>query len=172
MQWAKNKQGFTIVELLIVVVVIAILAAITIVSYNGITAQARDSVVKSDIRGAIQSVELAVVQSGVDRYPSYSNYPSFSVSKSMYLTGRNNWYYCLSQDGQSFAFGVIPKGSKGGYIATSSGEISHHPAAFGGKDVCGKIGWPVGPEDPDPGFGSGYLWNFTTSTGTWNPAIK
>ena len=42
MQWAKNqKNGFTIVELLIVVVVIAILASITIVSYNGITERAR-----------------------------------------------------------------------------------------------------------------------------------
>ena len=42
--WAKNKQsGFTIVELLIVVVVIAILAVITIVSYNGIQERARIS---------------------------------------------------------------------------------------------------------------------------------
>ena len=32
----KTKPGFTIVELLIVIVVIAILAAITIVAYNGI----------------------------------------------------------------------------------------------------------------------------------------
>lgn len=38
--WARNKSGFTIVELLIVVVVIAILAAITIVSYNGIQSRA------------------------------------------------------------------------------------------------------------------------------------
>jgi prepilin-type N-terminal cleavage/methylation domain-containing protein len=34
------RQGFTIVELLIVVIVIAILAAITIVAYNGITNRA------------------------------------------------------------------------------------------------------------------------------------
>ena len=42
-------KGFTIVELLIVVVVIAILAAIVIVSYNGITSQAKESVRKADI---------------------------------------------------------------------------------------------------------------------------
>lgn len=40
---AQKKKGFTIVELLIVVVVIAILAAITIVAYNGIQARARTS---------------------------------------------------------------------------------------------------------------------------------
>ena len=33
-------RGFTIVELLIVIVVIAILAAITIVAYNGVTSRA------------------------------------------------------------------------------------------------------------------------------------
>ena len=39
----RTRNGFTIVELLIVVVVIAILAAITIVSYNGITQRAKTS---------------------------------------------------------------------------------------------------------------------------------
>ena len=43
--WAKHKQqsGFTIVELLIVVVVIAILAAITVVAYNGIQQRAQNT---------------------------------------------------------------------------------------------------------------------------------
>jgi len=39
----KNERGFTIVELLIVIVVIAILAAITIVAYNGIQNRAKAS---------------------------------------------------------------------------------------------------------------------------------
>ena len=39
----KRQSGFTIVELLIVIVVIGILAAITIVAYSGITARANTS---------------------------------------------------------------------------------------------------------------------------------
>lgn len=39
----QSKHGFTIVELLVVIVVIGILAAITIVSYTGISAKANTS---------------------------------------------------------------------------------------------------------------------------------
>ena len=45
--WAKQKNGFTIVELLIVIVVIGILAAITIVSFNGVQTKAKSSAVQS-----------------------------------------------------------------------------------------------------------------------------
>ncbi len=59
-----HRRGFTIVELLIVVVVIAILAAITIVAYNGVTSQAQESSLKSDLRNNKMSIEQAKVTVG------------------------------------------------------------------------------------------------------------
>ncbi|MET0979866.1 MAG: discoidin domain-containing protein [Candidatus Saccharimonadales bacterium] len=58
--WAKNKQqpGFTVVELLIVIVVIGILATITIVSYNGAQRRAKEAALIADLRGAASQIKI------------------------------------------------------------------------------------------------------------------
>ena len=64
-----QTKGFTIVELLIVVVVIAILAAITIVSFNGIQNRAKASAAQSAASQVTKKVmTYAVVNS--DQYPA------------------------------------------------------------------------------------------------------
>jgi len=74
MGFTQNKiknQGFTIVELLIVVVVIAILAAITIVSYNGITNRANGSAAASNAANVLKKAELyATDDTTTDGYPT------------------------------------------------------------------------------------------------------
>ncbi len=54
----KSRSGFTIVELLIVIVVIAILAAISIVAYNGIQQRARDTQRKQDVATIVKGLGL------------------------------------------------------------------------------------------------------------------
>lgn len=82
---SKTKtNGFTIVELLIVIVVIAILAAITIVAYNGIQARARDTRRANDIAQikkallAYDAVHGGVVRPNVPGYTKPTGEPSYS----------------------------------------------------------------------------------------------
>lgn len=63
-----NQKGFTIVELLIVIVVIGILAAIAFVAYGNITRQARDSERQSDTKAMMSKAEEELAQNGA--YPA------------------------------------------------------------------------------------------------------
>lgn len=60
--WALKEAGFTIVELLIVVVVIAILATITIVSFNGIQQRANASVISNSIDNWEKAIRMVAVE--------------------------------------------------------------------------------------------------------------
>ena len=70
MDSTKKSVGFTIVELLIVIVVIAIIAAITIIAYTGIQDRAKTSSVQSDVANAVKQLESAKVVSSGEVYPS------------------------------------------------------------------------------------------------------
>lgn len=91
---SKKQKGFTIVELLIVIVVIAILATISIVAYNGVQQRARDSQRKSDLAAIAKALELYRVDNG--HYPpaasggwctqlSHPSIPHLRTALSLYM---------------------------------------------------------------------------------------
>lgn len=67
----KRNQGFTIVELLIVIVVIGILALLVITTYSGIQAKARNSKRQTDIQSLQTQLEAFFSQNGY--YPSLTD---------------------------------------------------------------------------------------------------
>jgi general secretion pathway protein G len=97
--WAKNKQtGFTIVELLIVIVVIGILAAITIVAYNGIQNRARDTTATADLSNNGKRMMSGEAISGL--YPTTIEAISSTDYKIKLAAGNYNLVsYCASDNG-------------------------------------------------------------------------
>ncbi len=114
-EWSKHKKrrGFTIIELLIVVVVIAILAAITVVSYNGITGQAKEAALKSDLRNAATQLNAHRISDGGD-FPSIKpgyvgdNLNYFGSAQNFCVFGEvNNRTFYADEDG-NIREGVCP----------------------------------------------------------------
>ena len=64
-----SSKAFTVVELLIVIVIVAILATLVIVAYNGIQNRARTAGLQSDMNVAVKIVENARTTSGTLLYP-------------------------------------------------------------------------------------------------------
>ncbi len=60
----KNTVGLTIVELLIVIVVIAILASISMVAYNGIQSRAKQTANQTAVRNYVQALQLMKADTG------------------------------------------------------------------------------------------------------------
>lgn len=116
------RRGFTIVELLIVIVVIGILAAITFVAYNGIQQKARVAALQSDISNAASILEIAGVtdgaypvdltSAGLEASPGTTyQYTYTSSSNSYCLTGTNsNVTYTVSSANPTPTVGVCPPG--------------------------------------------------------------
>ena len=70
MSLKQKQQGFTIVELLIVIVVIGILAALVITTFTGIQQRARNTERETDIKALHGQVEAYYAQNGY--YPTLS----------------------------------------------------------------------------------------------------
>ncbi len=135
----SNLKAFTIVELLVVIVVIGILAAITIVSYSGVANKAITASIKNDLDNNLKMLKMYHIDHGY--YPSSldSNYcPNAPDIDNKYclkaMTGAT-----LSYSGGNQTFTLIDTHTQTtiSYQITESGEsglyVPSYVMAWGGK---------------------------------------
>ena len=165
---SRQQHGFTIVELLIVIVVIAILAAISIVAYIGIQNRAYDTSVQSDLAYLAKVAHFYNADNGT--YPTGGQLVGYSSSttgqpvkatKSAYSTASNSMLYCALTDGSMYGFVARSKSSKAFYVSSSSGSV---------KEMSGGMTGTAATDCSNAGVSnnSGW-WMYTTS---WHSAVQ
>lgn len=119
----QYQNGFTIVELLIVIVVIAILASVSVVAYTGVQNRAHDTAVQSDLRGLTNKVMIAQIEDENSIRPD-AQASDFQAHMNNFLPVTKSSY-----DNQEFAFvyGFSASGWQPVLVGTSkSGKIYMH----------------------------------------------
>lgn len=137
------SKGFTIVELLIVVVIIGILAAVVIVAYNGITNSTKESVVKADLSNFHKKLEVFKVDNG--RYPnSVSEMKSlkFTFNRDAFQVSDSNPYnvnllYCRYDSDQGYVLQTLTANNTPIFVSGKSGT----PREYTGTDLYLRGDW-------------------------------
>ena len=147
---ATRNQGFTIVELLIVIVIIGVLAAISIVAYNGVIGKANDSAVQQDLANIAKRLELYRTEQG--DYPStlaQITTANLSATKgaygSHYPYGGSvfNLIYCYPSTGSIDRFALVAASRSGNMFQyTPGGGVKSYTDGWGGGSTyaCNQAG--------------------------------
>lgn len=135
------QKAFTIVELLIVIVVIAILAAIGIVAYSGTQSRAHDSAIQQDLRNISTIMEMYRATEGA--YPplrSLTPEHGIRLTKNAYgRDGQNrNASYCVSEDNTQYIFYAVSNSGRNFQVRSTDGMQATNRVQ--GYNICSRVG--------------------------------
>lgn len=144
---ASFQRGFTIVELLIVIVVVSILAAITVVTYSGLQGRTNDVAVQSDLRNYGNKIQVFYATNGVfPRDLTDLESLAMKASRSSYDPNAGNLLYCAVSSGAQARFVIAGRSkSKNMFLYSSTGGGSTWSGAWTGAFSvdCPQYGIPT-----------------------------
>ncbi len=148
---SRRPSGFTLIEVMIVVAIVAILSAIVLPSYKGYVVRGRLSEATSKIAGLRGQMEqyfqdnrkygTSGVSCGIPTAPNNSTYFTFSC----YLT--NDPAATTQTDDQSFVLHAVGIGAMAGYAFTIDQSSNKTTTAFVGAPSMPVSCWISRPGD-------------------------
>lgn len=105
MSYFRNQRGFTIIEMMVVVVIIGIIAAMAIPSYNKFIAHQRLNGVARELFSDVRGARVAAIKEGVQYAINFKTSTQFEVIKA--LTPTYNTFSEAVAAGLSTPFSVV-----------------------------------------------------------------
>lgn len=151
-----REAGFTIVELLIVIVIIGILAAITIVAYNGIQQRAKAASISTTLTNTAKAFRLLGTEQGVATWwldNSFTGSGNPTISQVISATNLKSYLqsaalpdgYTLQYDNDGDTYNGCSLGGTGvklfAYNVSSDVAQAVDSQIDDGNLSCGKITW-------------------------------
>jgi prepilin-type N-terminal cleavage/methylation domain-containing protein len=164
----RLKPGFTIVELIVVIVVLSILAAIVLVAYSGVRSRAIDSSMKSDLENSSKilgmdyatnsfyPVTAAAANSGKGLNASNGSTLSYTPNNS---TNPTTYILNISNPKSSNSYGITNADNTPTFVTGASPAITYPvSSSVSNSDGCG---------------GSYYYFGlYSAATGTPTPVVQ
>lgn len=133
---SKQSKGFTLIELIVVLVLLGLIAAVAVPKYLDMTSKARENSLKANLSAIRGAIELSYSQSVLQNSPSPGAYPATVAALASVIKGGviPSDVFTPTNDVKIVTGNIVDPGSfndNGGWIySTTTGEIRADLAGY------------------------------------------
>lgn len=118
MKVLRNEKGFTLIELVLIIVILGILAAVATVQFGTIMQDSKDAAIRGGAGGA--NAQLATAINAIEGLPTVAAGTAVCVTDGTQVTFADTVYECLTFSGGGIFKGPLSGGNNAFAICTGA----------------------------------------------------